>query len=66
MAEGSANTDVGVGNDTLTVDALQSSSESQACNDGGDSTDKDSQVLEPGPLDALARSRCSAVTGRHR
>ena len=52
-AEGSANTDVGVGNDTLTVDALQSNSESQACNDGSESTDKDSQVLNLGPLDAL-------------
>jgi hypothetical protein len=52
-AEGSANTDVGVGNDTITVDALQSSSESQACNDGSESTDSDSQVLNLGPLDAL-------------
>ena len=52
-SSGSTNTDVGVGNDTITVDALQSSSESQACDNGSESTDQDSQVLNLGPLDAL-------------
>jgi hypothetical protein len=52
-AESSASTDVGVGGDTITVEALESSSESTACNDGTDSSDADSEVLNLGPLDSL-------------
>jgi hypothetical protein len=52
-ADSSANTDLGVGGDTITVDALQSSSHSQACNDGSEEASGDSQVLDLGPLDEL-------------
>ena len=53
-AEGSSSaTDVGVASDTITVDSLQSDSQSEACQDGTESAEGNSQVLDLGALDAL-------------
>jgi hypothetical protein len=52
-SDSSAGTDVGVGDGTVTVEALESSSESFACNDGSEGSSGDSEVLNLGPLDSL-------------
>jgi hypothetical protein len=52
-ADGSSGTGVGLGEGTIAVDALESESHSEACNDGTESATADSEVLNLGPLDGL-------------
>jgi hypothetical protein len=52
-ASSSSGSSLGIGNGAFTVEALQSSSDSQACNDGSRSAAGDSEVLNLDELDAL-------------
>ena len=52
-ASSSSGTTAGVANGALSVAALESSSDSQACNDGTETAQGDSEVLNLGALDAL-------------
>jgi hypothetical protein len=52
-ASSSSGTNVGVADGALTVDALESSSDSEACNNGTETAEGDSEVLNLGTLDAL-------------